>query len=106
MRKLKIPIGTAVYSLEFPEEILYGGGTAYGATYYSDKRMKVSSKQQKLQKLHTLLHEFLHAGLHEYGIITLDHDEEERIVEALSHALTMTLKNSKAFRELVLEGCT
>lgn len=101
--KFKLPIGTAVYTVSVVDGLRHGDTLAYGLTMLNEKSIQLDSKQQRLQGMHTFLHEFFHAALHEYGVHCLERDDEELVVDALAHAMCISLQRSKQFRELLAE---
>ena len=98
----KLPIGTATYTIRLVENLSHGDRKAYGLTQFNEKLISLDTKQQPLPGLHTLFHEFFHAALHEHGVNVLEPDEEELVVDALAHALCISLQRSKKFRELIM----
>lgn len=102
-KKFKMRVGTAVYTVRQIPDLTYEGRRAYGLTKFKEKEVDVEEQLQRDLKVHTLLHEFFHAGLHEHGYIDLDPEVEEQVVEALSHAFVMTWLQSKDFREAIKE---
>lgn len=60
---------------------------AYGMIKYNDKLIQLAEDQAPAEMANTLLHEMLHAIIHEYEI-GIDGRSEERIVRTITDALT------------------
>lgn len=102
-KKFKLRIGTSNYTVAQHADLHFEGRRAYGLTKFKEKEIDLESQLQKDLKVHTLLHEFFHAGLHEYGNIGMEPELEEQVVEALSHAFVASWIASKDFREAIKE---
>lgn len=105
---MKIQVGSAAYTVLYEDNPSHGDQTIWGLTDRNRKQIKVATGQQKLQELHTVMHEYFHAALSEYSLIdTVENTEaEERLVDLLSLALIQSLKSSPKFKEYFIKAIT
>ena len=90
-------IGGFNYNIIYTNEDLinkYTGEKCYGVTYSLEQEIHVSNQYAEQLVNITLIHEILHAIIHSRNI-EMEIDEEENLVEHLSHELNMFLKCNK-----------
>lgn len=86
----KLVVGPArfrVHQVELGDELL-------GITRAIDLNIFVAPGQHPLVLMDTVLHEALHACMSAHGIDAGDHDNEERLVRALTPALLALLRDN------------
>ena len=93
----KLNIGGFIYNIIYTNEDLvnkYTGEKCYGVTYSLEQEIHISDQYAEQLVNITLIHEILHAIIHSRNI-EMDIEEEENLVEHLSHELNMFLKCNK-----------
>lgn len=88
----KVKIGGQIYDVIVTDKVEVGGRTTYsGAIMYSESTIELRDDLKGSYAEITFLHEILH-GLFEFA--NFEFDDEEDIVERLSYALYMLIKDN------------
>lgn len=92
----KIKVGAIDYDVELKEVIEVDNDTGYyGMCHHSEGLIEVSTRHSLQRQHQTLVHELLHAVMHESGLShEMDDEEEERLVNRISIVLYQVMKEN------------
>lgn len=91
-----IKVGAIDYEVECKEVLEHNDETGYyGLCHHGQPKIEVSTRYSLQRQHQTLVHELLHAILHEAGLThELDDDEEEELANRIGLVLYQVLKDN------------